>query len=82
MSTNAHLNIARTFKRADPVNKNGHPMRGTLAEKVQREHLLRRDEDDIKREKVAMIRDTVISVMGAVSALVPLMIAFKSVTGA
>jgi hypothetical protein len=82
MSTNAHLNIARTFKRANPAKTGGHPMRGALGEKLQREHLLRKDEEDIKREKVAMIRDTVISVMGAISALVPLMIAFKTVTGA
>jgi hypothetical protein len=88
MSSNAHLNIARTFQRTDPSLLGGHPMRGNLKErgnlkdKVRREHLLRRDDNDPERERIAVIRDIVISVLGAVSALVPLTIAFQSVMGA
>jgi len=79
--SHAHVTVARSFKRTDPAVVNGHPLRGSLREKLQREHLLRRDLDP-KRERIAMIRDTVISVMGAVSALIPLVIAFQSVIGA
>jgi prephenate dehydrogenase len=82
MSSNAHLNIARTFQRTDPSLLGGHPMRGNLKETIQREHLLRRDDNDPERERIAVIRDIVISVLGAVSALVPLTIAFQSVMGA
>jgi prephenate dehydrogenase len=82
MSSNAHLNIAHTFQRTDPSLLGGHPMRGSLKEKVQREHLLRRDDNDPERERIAIIRDTVISILGAVSALVPMTIAFQSVMGA
>lgn len=77
----AQPNIASGFKRTDPAILNGHPLRGGLRDRVQREHLLRKDADP-KRERIALIRDTVISVMGAVSALIPLVIAFQSVVGA
>jgi hypothetical protein len=82
MSSNAHLNIARNFKRTDPSLLGGHPLRGNLKEKIRREHLLRRADNDPERERIAVIRDIVISVLGAVSALVPLTIAFQSVMGA
>ncbi len=82
MSSNAHLNIAHDFQRTDPSLLGGHPMRGSLKEKVKREHLLRRDDNDPERERIAVIRDIVISVLGAISALVPLTIAFQSVMGA
>jgi hypothetical protein len=77
MSTDAHLNIAPTFKRADLSVGQGHPLRG----KLRREHLLRRDDNDPERERRIMIRDTLISVMGGVSALVPMFIAVQSVMG-
>jgi hypothetical protein len=82
MSSNAHLNIARDFKRVDPSLLGTHPLRGNLKEKVKREHLLRREDNDPKREKIAMIRDCVISVLGGISATIPLVVAFQSVMGA
>jgi hypothetical protein len=82
MSSNAHLNIAQNFKRTDPSLLGIHPLRGSLREKAQREHLLRREDNDPRREKIAMIRDFVISVMGGISATIPLVVAFQSVMGA
>jgi prephenate dehydrogenase len=82
MSSNAHLNIARDFKRVDPSLLATHPMRGSLKEKVKREHLLRREDNDPQREKIAKIRDFVISVLGGISATVPLVVAFQSMMGA
>jgi hypothetical protein len=78
MSTDAHLNIAPNFKRAERPARPDHPLRGTL----RREHLLRRDEEDDARSRRIMIRDTLISVMGGVSALVPMYIAVQSALGA
>ncbi len=82
MSSNAHLNIAHDFKRADPSLLGTHPLRGQLKEKVRREHLLHQEDNDPQREKIAMIRDCVISVLGGISASVPLVIAFQSAMGA
>lgn len=78
MSSNAHLNIAETFKRSERAANPGHPMRGTL----KREHLLRRSDNDPAKERRIMIRDTVISVMGGISALIPMFVAVQSVMGA
>jgi hypothetical protein len=78
MSSNAHLNISPKFKRAEPVGPLGHPMRGTM----QRDHLLRREDNDPKRSRRIMIRDMLISVMGGISALVPMFVAVQSVMGA
>lgn len=79
--SNVQMSISQDFRRADPALLKGHPLRGSLKEKLQREHLLRGDADP-RQERIAMIRDTVISVMGAISALIPLVIAFQSVIGA
>lgn len=79
--SNAPTKIAPGFKRTDPAIVNGHPLRGALRQKIQREHLLGGDVDP-KRERIAVIRDTVISLMGAVSAMVPLVVAFQSMMGA
>jgi hypothetical protein len=78
MSSNAHLNISPNFKRLERLGHPGHPVRGTL----RREPLLRRDDNDPVRERRIMIRDTLISVMGGVSALVPMFVAVQSVMGA
>jgi hypothetical protein len=77
MSSNAHLNISPKFKRAERSGPKGHPMRG-----LQREHLLRRDDNDPVKERRIMIRDTLISVMGGISALIPMFVAVQSVMGA
>jgi hypothetical protein len=77
MSSNAHLNIAPTFKRAERLSHVGHPLR-----RINREHLLRREDNDPARERRILIRDTLISVMGGISALVPMFIAVQSVMGA
>jgi hypothetical protein len=77
MTSNAHLNIAPTFKREDATGLKGHPMRV----QIKREHLLRREDNNPKRQRMMLIRDTVISVMGGISALVPMMIAIQSYTG-
>ncbi len=82
MSSNAHLNIDQDFKRIDPSLLGTHPLRGQLKEKVRREHLLRREDNDPQREKIAMIRDFVISVLGGISASIPLVVAFQSAMGA
>jgi prephenate dehydrogenase len=81
MSSQTQFNISRDFKRVDPSLVGGHPMRGSLKEKIHREHLLRREDNDPKREKITMMRDVVISVMGGISAMVPVVIAFQSVMG-
>jgi hypothetical protein len=78
MSSNAHLNISPKFKRVERVGPLGHPMRGSL----QREPLLRREDNDPKRERRIMIRDLLITVMGGISAMVPMFVAIQSVMGA
>jgi hypothetical protein len=78
MSTSSHLNIAPNFERAPRHLAAGHPMRGHL----RREHLLRRDEVDAAKERRVMIRDLMISVMGGISALVPMYVAVQSMMGA
>jgi hypothetical protein len=78
MSTDAHLRVSPTFKRAERLGHPGHPMRGSL----RREPLLRRDDNDPVRERRILIRDTLISVMGGVSALVPMFVAVQSIMGA
>jgi hypothetical protein len=78
MSSNAHLNISPAFKRAERPANPGHPMRGAL----KREHLLRRDDNDPVKERRIMVRDMLISVMGGISALVPMFVAVQSVMGA
>jgi hypothetical protein len=78
MSTDTHLNIAPRFERATRPADAGHPLRG----KLRREHLLRRDDNDPERERRIAIRDTLISVMGGISALIPMLVAAQSVMGA
>jgi hypothetical protein len=78
MSSNAHLNISPNFERAERLGHPGHPMRGAL----RREPLLRREDNDPARERRVIIRDTLISVMGGVSALVPMFVAVQSIMGA
>jgi hypothetical protein len=78
MSSNAHLNINDKFARTDTSVAKGHPLRGT----IKREHLLRRPDNNPERARIAMIRDTVISIMGGISALIPIFIAIQTVTGA
>jgi hypothetical protein len=78
MSSNSHLNIAANFERMPRHLTAGHPMRGHL----KREHLLRREEVDVAKERRIMIRDVMISIMGGVSALVPMFVAVQSVMGA
>jgi hypothetical protein len=78
MSSNAHLNISPKFKRAEQVGPLGRPMRGS----PERDHLLRREDNDPERTRRIMIRDMLISVMGGISALVPMMVAVQSVMGA
>ncbi|MGL4634908.1 MAG: hypothetical protein ACRCWF_02915 [Beijerinckiaceae bacterium] len=98
MTCNTNLHIARTFSRANVNAPKGHPMRGqlrsvqtpasepslndVLVSAIKREHLLRKDEDAPDRRKIIVIRDTLISIMGAVSAMVPILIAIQSATGA
>jgi hypothetical protein len=53
-----------------------------VRESLQREHLLRREDNDPVKERRMMIRDTMISVMGGISALVPMFIAVQSMVGA
>jgi hypothetical protein len=77
MSSNAHLNISPKFKRAERAGPLGHPMRI-----VPRDHLLRREDNDPKRARRIMIRDLLISVMGGISALVPMFVAVQSMMGA
>jgi hypothetical protein len=81
MRTNSNIGITQDFH-AEP-RYNGHPMRGKMnTQKIERQHLLRRDPSEASRRRIGLIRDIVISVMGAVSALVPILIAIQSVTGA
>jgi len=79
--SNVHIDLAHDFKRADPALLKGHPLRGALKETLRRDHLLGGNVDP-RQERISMIRDTVISLMGAVSALIPLVIAFQSAMGA
>ena len=78
MSSNARLNINGNFTRTDTTIAKGHPLRGT----IKREHLLRRPDNNPERVQIAMIRDIVISIMGGISALIPILIAIQTVTGA
>jgi hypothetical protein len=81
MRNNSNVQITQDF-RAEP-RYNGHPMRGKMnSPKIERQHLLRKDPAEVSRRRISLVRDIVISVMGAVSALVPIMIAIQSVTGA
>ncbi len=78
--SNAPTRIAPGFKRADPAIVNGHPLRGSL--KMRQHRDLLDEEVELNRTRIVVIRDTLISLMGAVSAMVPLVIAFQSVMGA
>ncbi len=80
MRNTSTLNIARDFK-AEP-RFHGHPMRGAAGTNVPRQHLLRKDPRELRRRRLSLVRDVVISLMGAVSAVVPILIAIQSVTGA
>ncbi len=78
MSSNSHLIIAPNVERGPRRTDAGHPLRGHL----RREHLLRHDAVDAARERRIMIRDLMISVMGGISALVPMYVAVRSIMGA
>jgi hypothetical protein len=78
MTTSAHMNLSPSSKLADSAGFKSHPMRGS----IRREHLLRREDNDPARERRIMIRDMLISVMGGISALVPMFVAVQSVMGA
>ena len=78
--SNAPTRIDPGFKRADPAIVNGHPLRGSLKLRQQRDLL--DEEVELSRTRIVVVRDTLISLMGAVSAMVPLVIAFQSVMGA
>jgi prephenate dehydrogenase len=81
MRNDNDFDVSRALKRIDPSLVGGHPMRGSLTEKIQREHLLQREDNDPRREMLTMCRDMVISIMGCVSAMVPMVIAFQSIMG-
>lgn len=93
MTCTTNLHIARTFSRADTAAPKGHPLRGQIRKStaqqseelitaIKREHLLNRDDNAPERSRFIVIRDTVISIMGAVSAMVPILIAIQSAAGA
>ena len=81
MSSNAHLTISRSFT-VEPRFR-GHPMRGNLPKvTVEREHLLRHSGSNPARNRRIMIRDTVISIFGIISAAIPMMMAAQTILGA
>jgi hypothetical protein len=83
MNSNAHFEIAATFRRAETNLRKTHPLRGSMPSKIDREHLLRGDHDNDKElGRPGLIRDVLISIMGGVSALVPMAIAFQTMMGA
>jgi prephenate dehydrogenase len=81
MNSQTQSDITRSVRSVDPSLVGGHPMRGSLREKIKREHLLRRDDVDPGRSWITIFRDVVISIMGGISAMVPLLIAFQSLMG-
>jgi len=81
MRNEKDFRVTPELKRIDPSLAGGHPLRGSLTEKIQREHRLRQEDNDPRRQFLTRLRDTVISIMGCVSAMVPLVIAVKSVLG-
>lgn len=81
MST-APTKIARGFKRTDPAIVKGHPLRGSLRYKLQQRDQQIAADVEPRRSRGAMARDMLISLVGAASAMVPLVVAFQSVMGA
>jgi hypothetical protein len=93
MTCTTNLHIARSFSRTDTNAPKGHPLRGSIRKTtamqseelitaIKREHLLQKDDYTPERTRLIVIRDTVISVMGAISAMVPILIAIQSAAGA
>jgi hypothetical protein len=93
MTCTTKLHIAHTFSRTDTSAPKGHPLRCSLRKPaatqkeefiatLKREHLLQKDDNRGQRTRLMVIRDTVISVMGAISAMVPILIAIQSASGA
>lgn len=80
--SNAPSKIARGFKRTDPAIVKGHPLRGSLRYKLQLRDQQITTEAEPQRSRGAVARDMLISLVGAVSAMVPLVVAFQSVMGA
>jgi hypothetical protein len=81
MSTNAHFAIDRHFSRATPGFPKIHPMRLAMQAKQQR-NPLPISGDERKPRRAGLVRDILISIMGGVSALVPIVIAAQTMLGA
>ena len=81
MSNQTTFNASSVLTGRDPSIPRGHPMRGTLRERIQDEHLRRREENESTRQMIIRPRDVVISIVGGISALIPLVIAFQSIIG-
>jgi hypothetical protein len=78
MSTNAHFAIDRHFSRADLSLAKGHPMRRAM----QKRNPLPLTGDEKKPRREGLVRDILISIMGGVSAMVPMVIAAQTMLGA
>jgi hypothetical protein len=78
MSTNAHFAIDRHFSRADLGLAKIHPMRKAM----QQRNPLPITGDERKPRRAGLVRDILISIMGGVSALVPMVIAAQTMLGA
>ena len=81
MSYNSQLTVASNFRRAEPNMLKGHPLRGSLREKLQQENSRHADTAP-DGTRWAGIRDAIISILGVVSATIPMLVAFQSIMGA
>jgi hypothetical protein len=88
MNSNAHFEIARTFRRVDTSLPKTHPLRGSMMNKtgmnrIEREPILYFDiAGEARMGRNRLIRDVLISIMGIVSAVIPMAIAIQTVMGA
>jgi len=81
MSNQTRFNASPALTPRDPLIARGLPMRGTLRERIQDEHLLQRQESESSHPMTLSPRDGFISILGFASAMVPLVIAIQSLLG-
>ncbi len=82
MSTNTHFTIDRHFTRADQNLPKIHPLRGTILRAQKRNPLPMQGGNPPEARRTGVVRDILISIMGGISALVPMVIAAQTLLGA
>jgi hypothetical protein len=80
MVNNVHVSMTRALKRTASETVNDHPLNRELKEALEYEHLLP-NEIALQTKRFMTIHNIVISLLGGLSAVIPLVIAFRTVAG-